>query len=98
MTHFEDKPVSAADLIGAFCGAFLSVHPRRCSVEFLYTSLDQNKKVSEFPPLRAMPLINVDCDFDMKRDAAVLRSIATLETINGKSAKEALGQGDEMKP
>ena len=35
-----------------------------------------------------MPLGELTCDFKPERDAGVLRSIKTLETINGKPAKE----------
>jgi hypothetical protein len=38
-----------------------------------------------------MPLKTINCDFKPERDAAILRSIKTLETINGKPAKEVLG-------
>jgi len=35
-----------------------------------------------------MPLKVLDCDFMPDRDAKILRSIQTLERINGKEAKE----------
>jgi len=35
-----------------------------------------------------MPLKALHCDFMPERDATILRSITTLETINGKSAAE----------
>jgi serine/threonine protein kinase/formylglycine-generating enzyme required for sulfatase activity len=46
--------------------------------------------VAEFEPLRGMPLIDVRGNFMIERDADILRSIPTLETINGKPAKEFL--------
>ncbi|HVS36450.1 MAG TPA: protein kinase, partial [Gemmataceae bacterium] len=48
--------------------------------------------ISDFSPLKGLPLKVLYCDFDPKRDAEVLRSIPTLETINGKPAMEVLGQ------
>ena len=38
--------------------------------------------------LRGMPLEEVDCDQQPERDAAILRSITTLSTINRKPAAE----------
>ena len=35
-----------------------------------------------------MPLKDLDCDFKPERDTELLRSIKTLETINGKPAAE----------
>ena len=37
-----------------------------------------------------MPLKNLWCDFKPERDAAILRSIKTLEKINDKPAAEVL--------
>jgi hypothetical protein len=37
-----------------------------------------------------MPLRGIHCDFKPERDAEVLRAIPTLETLNGKPAKEFL--------
>ena len=37
-----------------------------------------------------MPLKEISCDFKPQLDAAILRSIETLEKINGKPAKEIL--------
>jgi Leucine-rich repeat (LRR) protein len=48
--------------------------------------------VSDLSPLKGMPLKWLNCDFKPERDAAILRSIPTLETINDKPAKEVLGQ------
>ena len=45
-------------------------------------------RVSDLSPLRGMPLEELQCDFEPERDAEVLRSIKTLETINGKPGKE----------
>jgi hypothetical protein len=45
-------------------------------------------KVSDLSPLKRMPLKRLWCDFKPERDARILRPIKTLETINGKPAKE----------
>jgi tRNA A-37 threonylcarbamoyl transferase component Bud32 len=46
--------------------------------------------VTNLSPLKDMPLTSLWCDFKPERDAAVLRTIKTLVTINGKSAGELL--------
>jgi len=45
-------------------------------------------KVTDLSILKDMPLKQLDCDFKLERDAKILRSIITLETINGKPAAE----------
>jgi hypothetical protein len=45
-------------------------------------------KVTDLSPLRGMPLKVLNCDFKPERDAAILREIKTLETINGKPAAQ----------
>ncbi len=45
-------------------------------------------KVVDLSPLRRMPLKALWCDFEPERDTELLRSIKTLETINGKPAAE----------
>jgi hypothetical protein len=48
-----------------------------------------NAPVVDVAPLRGMPLKNLFfSDFQPERDTAVLGSIKTLETINGKPAAE----------
>jgi hypothetical protein len=44
--------------------------------------------VTDPSPLKGMPLKEILCDFQRERDAEFLRSLTTLETINGKSAAE----------
>jgi tRNA A-37 threonylcarbamoyl transferase component Bud32 len=52
-------------------------------------SLDcRNTKVSDLGPLKDLPLKELWCDFMPQRDAEILRSIKTLEKINGKPAQE----------
>ncbi|MCX6911084.1 MAG: hypothetical protein NTY01_23995, partial [Verrucomicrobia bacterium] len=51
--------------------------------------LDFNKsKVTDLSVLKGMPLQKLFCDFKPDRDTKLLRSIKTLETINGLPAKE----------
>jgi hypothetical protein len=54
--------------------------------------------VSDLSPLKGMPLKDLRCDFKAERDAKVLRSITTLETINGKPVKEFWKEVDAKKP
>jgi Leucine-rich repeat (LRR) protein len=56
-------------------------------------------KVSDLSPLRTMKqLKELRCVFNPERDAAILRSITTLEWINDKPAKEFWKEVDEKKP
>ncbi|MCX6907053.1 MAG: protein kinase, partial [Verrucomicrobia bacterium] len=50
----------------------------------------QNTKVSDFSLLRAMPLQALKADIVAERDAAILRDIKTLTTINDQPAAEFL--------
>jgi serine/threonine protein kinase len=52
--------------------------------------------VTDLSVLRGMPLRILSCDFQAKRDAAILRSIKTLEQINGKSAQAFWNEVDAM--
>jgi hypothetical protein len=59
--------------------------------EMKLTRLDCNgTKISDLGPLKGMPLKSLNCDFNRARDAEILRSLKTLETINGKAVGEAL--------
>jgi eukaryotic-like serine/threonine-protein kinase len=44
--------------------------------------------ISDFSPLRDLPLRIVEADFDLARDADILRSIKSLQQINGKPTEE----------
>ena len=44
--------------------------------------------VSDFSPLKDLPLKLLSCDFQAPRDAKILRAIKTLEMINGMPAAE----------
>ena len=55
-------------------------------------------KVTDLSPLRGMPLKNLTCDFKKERDTAFLRSIKSLETINGKPAAQFWQEVDGTAP
>jgi Leucine-rich repeat (LRR) protein len=42
--------------------------------------------IEDLSPIAGMPLKEIDCDFSARRDAEILRSIKTLEKINGSPA------------
>jgi hypothetical protein len=44
--------------------------------------------VQDLNPLRGMPLEELDCDFDPKRDLPLLRSLTSLVKINSLPAAE----------
>jgi len=48
----------------------------------------EKTEITDLSLLKGMPLKELDCDFQPERDAEILRSITTLETINGKPAAE----------
>jgi eukaryotic-like serine/threonine-protein kinase len=48
----------------------------------------QDTKVTDLSPLKDSPLKELWCDFKAERDAAILRSIKTLEKINDKPAAD----------
>jgi hypothetical protein len=47
-----------------------------------------SSRVADLSPVKGMPLTEIYCDFKPERDAEILRSIKTLEKINGKPAAE----------
>jgi len=55
-------------------------------------------KVADLSPLKGMPLTELACDFKLERDTEILRSIKTLEKINGKPAADFLKEVDAKKP
>ena len=55
-------------------------------------------KVADLAPLKGIPLKELGCDFKAERDAEVLRTIKTLETINDKPAKQFWKEMDDNKP
>ena len=57
--------------------------------DMMLTFLDCNDtKVSDLAPLKGIPLKEIGGDFKPGRDSEILRSLTTLETINGKPAAE----------
>lgn len=48
----------------------------------------EHTPVSDLSPLQGLPLQSLKCDFNPERDTELLRSIKTLQTINGKPATE----------
>jgi hypothetical protein len=48
----------------------------------------RGSRVMDLSPLQGLPLREIACDFEAERDADVLRSIKTLETINDLPARE----------
>jgi hypothetical protein len=44
--------------------------------------------VNDLSPIEELPVQYLYCDFQRERDAEVLRRIRTLQTINGKPAKQ----------
>jgi Leucine-rich repeat (LRR) protein len=58
----------------------------------------QGTRVTDLSPLKGMPLKILNCDFKPERDTAILRSIKTLETINGKPAAEFWKEFEAKKP
>ncbi len=55
-------------------------------------------RVKDLSPLKGLPLKEVSCEFKAERDAAVLRSIKTLEKINGRLAAEFWKEVDAKTP
>jgi hypothetical protein len=55
-------------------------------------------QVSDLSLLRGMPLKILMCDFKYERDAELLHSIKTLETINGKPAAAFWKEVETKKP
>jgi Leucine-rich repeat (LRR) protein len=53
-------------------------------------------KVSDLSPLKGMPLKTLNLNFKPERDTELLRSIKTLETINGKPAAEFWKEVEEQ--
>jgi hypothetical protein len=66
--------------------------------ELRLTALDcEGVHLKDLSPLKRMPLKELRCDFEPERDAEILRSIKTLESINGKPVKEFWKEVDAKK-
>jgi formylglycine-generating enzyme required for sulfatase activity/tRNA A-37 threonylcarbamoyl transferase component Bud32 len=57
----------------------------------------QHTPVSDLSPLWGMPLKNLWCDFEPERDTALLRSLKTLEWINGQRPVDFWRRGGRSK-
>jgi len=55
-------------------------------------------KVKDLSPLKGMSLKALQCDFVPKRDAEILRSITTLEHVNGEPAQAFLDKHAKARP
>jgi len=53
-------------------------------------------KVSDLSPLANLPLRELACGFDVVRDRSILRSIRTLDKVNGQPVAEWLQTADEI--
>lgn len=58
----------------------------------------QKNNITDFFPLKGMPLKDLWCDFRTDRDAAILRSIPTLVTINNKPTRNFWLELEAKKP
>jgi serine/threonine protein kinase/formylglycine-generating enzyme required for sulfatase activity/uncharacterized membrane protein len=87
LIHFKDcRNLSRLYLQGTKVSDAGLAHFKDCqSLTFLNI---QKTKVTDLSLLKGMPLKELDCDFRPGRDTAILRSIKTLEKINGKPAAE----------
>lgn len=81
--HKRSRPVADLAPLKGMPLTFLIVAPSR---------------VSDLSPLLGMPLKELSCPFTAARDAPILRSIKTLEKINGKPAVEFWKEVDAKKP
>jgi serine/threonine protein kinase len=58
----------------------------------------ESTQVSDLSPLRGMPLKELWCDFQAERDTEALRSIKTLEKVNGKPAQALWKEAAAKRP
>jgi hypothetical protein len=55
-------------------------------------------RVTDLSPLKGMPLKELSCDFKPERDTEILRSLKSLQRINGKPAAEFWKEVDARNP
>jgi len=90
-------PLKGMNLTGLDCN-HTQVSDLRPLKDMKLTTLHCNATlVTDLSPLKNMPLKELLCDFKPERDAEILRAIKTLETINGKPAKEFWKEVDDKK-
>jgi len=81
-------------LVSFFCGRS-SVADLSPLVDMPLSALDvTNTPVVDLAPLKKLPLKWLQCDFRPERDAAILRSIKSLVTINGKPVADFWNEFD----
>jgi hypothetical protein len=97
LAHFSNcQGLGALDLSGTKVGDAGLAHLKGCKK---LAMLDlRGTKVSDLSLLRGMPVRDLGCDFKAERDAKVLRSLPTLQTINGKPVKQFWQEVDARKP
>ncbi len=61
----------------------------------LTTLFCDGAQVTDLSPLKGMPLKELKCDFKPERDTEIMRSLKTLEKINGKLASDFWKQAEE---
>jgi Leucine-rich repeat (LRR) protein len=94
LAHFKDcKNLTFLNLDGAPVSDLSPVNGLKLTILHCHGT-----KVTDLSPLKGMPLKELHCDFIPARDTAILRSIKTLEKINGKPAKEFWAEVDAKKP
>jgi eukaryotic-like serine/threonine-protein kinase len=80
------RGMALEELSVAHCGRVTDLAPLRgMPLQLLWWF---GTAVSDLSPLKGMPLKEIYCDFQRERDAELLRSFTTLETINQKPAAE----------
>jgi Leucine-rich repeat (LRR) protein len=90
------KELRTLMLAGTKVGDAGLAHLKDCK-NLTYLSLS-GTLVTDLSLLKGMPLKELTCDFRFDRDADLLRSIMTLESINGKRAKQFWADVDAKKP
>jgi Leucine-rich repeat (LRR) protein len=82
------SPLKGMNLTGLACGV-TKVSDLSPLMGMKLTNLNcERSKVTDLSPLKGMPLKTIRCPFVAERDAGLLRSLETLETINQQPAKE----------
>jgi eukaryotic-like serine/threonine-protein kinase len=94
LAHFKDcKNLTSLSLYGVSDAGL--AHFKDCK-NLTHLELGDTK-VSDLSLLKGMALKNLYCDFKPERDAEILRSIKTLETINGKPVEQFWKEVDAKK-
>src|SRR5262249_47156256 len=88
--HLTDLILSDTEVSNAGLAHFKDMSLTRLNI--------QKTKVTDLSPLKGMPLKILKCDFKPDRDAEILRSIKTLESINDRPAKKFLEGVPDKKP